>query len=100
MRLGLRIETAVSVFGRGLATVQSPGCLHAIIIMAQSPSLPFALDGLIVQSLGNQAGSAGVAITGGSPRLQSCAITGPSVFGLHIYGASPSPPVITNCRWG
>ena len=37
---------------------------------------------------------------GGSPRLQSCAITGPSTFGLQIGGSPPSLPVISNCRWG
>ena len=96
--LGLLMRNAVNVFGRGAATVQSPGCADTISIRAQSPDAPFALDGLIVRSLDNQ--SYGVAIVRGSPRLQSCVITGLSFFGLHIKGASPSPPVITNCRWG
>ena len=97
---GLYLEGAISLFGRGLAAVQSPGCSSTIYINVQSPDAPFALDGLTVQSLGQLAHSCGVVIAGGSPRLQSCAITGPSLFGLLIGGAPPSPPVITNCRWG
>ena len=97
-RLGLRIEAAVSVFGRGLAAVQSPGCAINILINVHLPHAPFALDGLVVRSLDNR--SDGVAIVRGSPRLQSCAITGPSHVGLQIISAPPSQPVITNCRWG
>ena len=97
--VGLIINRAVNIFGKGAATVQSPGSSSTIHISAHSANSPFALDGLIVRSVGQQAGGDGVAIAGGSPRLQSCVITGPSLVGLHITGASPSPPVIINCRW-
>ena len=97
---GLSMWDSVNIFGRGLATVQSPGCNITIATDVDSPSSPFALDGIIVRSVDNQAGRLGVAIAGGSLRLQSCAITGPNFVGLHIRGASPSPPMIINCRWG
>ena len=96
--MGLDIDRAVNIFGRGQATLQSPGCADTVRISARSAVSPFALDGLIVRSLDSPAGGVGVEIAGGSPRLQSCAITGPSHFGLEVRGASPSPPVITNCR--
>ena len=96
--VGLLMQRAVNVFGRGLATVQSLGCCYSIFIREVSSDAPFALDGLIVQTLDNDSGADGVAITYGSPRLQSCTITGPCEVGLHISGDSPSPPVITNCR--
>ena len=99
--VGLRVPRALNIFGRGLATVQSPGSGSAILLMVQSTDSPFALDGLIVRSLDQQLGSTGVNIVGkSSARLQSCAITGPAFIGLQIFSASPSPPVIINCRWG
>ena len=101
--VGLDIHHAVTIFGRGLATVQSPGCTYAIFIGVHLPDSPFALDGLIVRTVNSEAGLAGgvgVLIAHGSPRLQSCAITGPTTFGLLIISDSPSPPVITNCRCG
>ena len=98
--VGLEIRRAVSIFGRGAATVQSLGSTYTIIMGALSATSPFALDGLVVRSVDQQAEAAGVVINSGSARLQSCAITGPSFIGLLIGGASPSPPVITSCRWG
>ena len=105
-RTGLSIEAPVNIFGRGQATVQSPGCERTIHISGERPvglCTQFALDGLTVQSLASHRnGCYGVLISGGSSRLQSCVITGPSYCALRIAsgGADLPPPVVINCRCG
>ena len=48
--VGLNILRSVNLFGRGAATVQSPGCKYTIYIRAHSSDSHFALDGLILRT--------------------------------------------------
>ena len=99
------MATPANIFGRGQATVQSPGCDHTVKIgdpSSASRSL-FVLDGVTVQTVAsNRLGPVGVYIFGGSSRLQSCVVTGPSFNSILCRdpgGASRFPPVIIHCRY-
>ena len=98
---GITIRNPINIFGRGLAKIQSPGSDH-IVHIAPPPNLSslIILDGLVVHSSGNPDGSVGVYVRGGSTRLQSCVIDGPSRHGLEITNGSRCPPVVINCRCG
>ena len=104
-RVGLSIVAPVSIFGRGQATLQSPGrdCTVDINYRSRVSHSLFTLDGLTVQSLASsRLSSVGVSLYGGSSRLQSCVITGPSLACLRIMAVSAdyTPPVIIKCRCG
>ena len=130
VRYGLSISRSLHIFGRGLATLLSPGPsstgirYHATVsIKGGSSSLRATLDGLTVVTVhGPGAFSStchtdGVVMDYGASRLQSCAITGLSRYGLRfgsterrqLSGGSRSsslafrnlpPPVAINCRCG
>ena len=106
-RIGLSIELPVNLFGRGQATVQSPGCGITVAIRGPHLGARCTLDGLTVLTV-SDTGDSGVVMDGGPARLQSCVITGPSRFGLQIGNnvtlgppAHAVPrPVIIACRCG
>ena len=105
--VGLTLFHRVHIFGRGQATVQSPGCGITVAIRGPHLGARCTLDGLTVLTV-SDTGDSGVVMDGGPVRLQSCVITGPSRFGLQVGNnvtlgppaahAAP-PPVITACRW-
>ena len=100
-RVGLSIRGPLNIFGRGQATVESPGCDTLIDIgrpLWHCRPL-FTLDGLTLRTLGNRFGTVGVKISGGMwPRLQSCFINGASERGVYIADTSDFPPVVIDCR--
>ena len=97
---GLAIEAPVSLFGRGLATLQSPGC--SPLLDVSGATFPFALDGLVVQTLGGNRTGDSVLVFGGPVRLQACTIAGPCGTAIRIVGRAENDPsrspVIINCK--
>ena len=116
-RLGLLILRPLNIFGRGLATLQAPGC--DVIVSLKAPACPVrdiaslnceppppqfstfsTLDGLVFRAIAGS-GQRGVLLSDSNSRLQACVIHG---GGLQIDSSlfevpSPDHDVVINCRW-
>ena len=106
--VGLMIFLPVRIFGRGLATVQSPGSdvIASFLMFPKNHCGCAVLDGLTLQRAAGDgsASPVGVLADGGSFRLQACAVAGPNCHGVRLVtkqgDASLSPPVVIGCRCG